>query len=215
MFEPLTVNRIVDITTPGSKSDSYRCKIKEISGERLFAVLPADIKDTADLIAGSRVKVTYTDSSAVYTFFTEIIALNQGMPLILIIGRPINMTRIQRRNFVRLDAKLRVVSSKIDEDRAGLESFPATTIDISGGGILFGCEHPLHIGELLEATIFIGENQTVTAVGRVVRVVEQSALSKYRFSVGLEFTVIKEAERDKIIKYIFNQQRELRTRGLL
>ncbi len=215
MFEPIKENSFIDITTSGTNGKKYSCKVKEILGERLFALMPDDLNDSSDFIPGSKVKVTYSDRSAVYSFLSEIIVLKPGTPSILTLGRPANMVRIQRRNFVRLVARLKIFSNKIAGDNKDAEFFSATTSDISGGGLLFGCDTQLNVGETLEATIFIGQNQTISAVGRIVRVVEQSALSKYRYSVGLEFTDIKESERDKIIKYIFNQQRELRTKGLL
>lgn len=215
MFEPITINQFIDITTSGINSNKYYCRVKDILGERLHVAMPGDFKDFDDFIPGSKVKVSFSDRSAVFSFLSEIIVLKPGNPGILILGRPVNMTRIQRRNFVRLDAKLKVVTNKIDEDKKSAEFFTATTTDISGGGVLLGCDSQLNVGEEMEAIIFISENQTVSAIGRIVRVTELSASSKYKYSVGLEFTNIKEPERDKIIKYIFDQQRQLRTKGLL
>lgn len=215
MFKPLKLDQFIDITTSGIKSNKYACKVKDIMGERIFVLVPDEFIESNDVIPGTKVKVSFSDNAAVYTFYSEIIVLKPGKPYVLVLGRPINMNRIQRRNFVRLSTRLTVFSSKLDKDNQVLESFSATTTDISGGGILFGCDHPLNIGDMLETFIYIGDNQTVVAVGRVVRAVEQSAASKYRYVVGLEFENIRENERDKIIKYIFNQQRELRTKGLL
>lgn len=214
MFDPLKINRPIDITTGGSQSNTYRCKVKGFSGERMVALLPAEVTNPSDLIPGTKVKINYVDNTAVYSFYSEIIVLGSGMPLTVTLGKPLGLSRTQRRNFVRLDIKLKVISNKIDEDTTN-ESFTATTIDISGGGILFGCNTELTAGQTLEATVFLSDNQTVTANGRVVRVIENSASSKQRFSVGFEFISIKESERDKIIKFIFNQQRVLRNKGLL
>lgn len=215
MFKPLKADQYIDITTSGFNSCKYNCKVKEIIGERLFVVVPDDFVESYNIIPGTKVKVSFSDSAAVYSFFSEIIILKSGKPYILVLGRPIDMTRIQRRNFVRLGARLKVFSNKIGNNNQVLESFSATTTDISGGGILFCCDHNLNVGDLLEASISLGKDQSVSVTGRIVRVMEQSAASKYRYSVGLEFVNIKEAERDKVIKYIFNQQRELRTKGLL
>lgn len=215
MFDPLKINRPIDITTGGSRSNTYRCKVKAFSGERMVALLPAEATNPADLIPGTKVKITYVDNTAVYSFYSEIIIVGNGTPITVTLGKPVNLSRIQRRNFVRLDIKLKVISNKIDEDTPDNDSFTATTIDISGGGILFGCNTELTVGQTLEAKVFLSDNQTVTANGRVVRVIENSASSKQRFSVGFEFISIKESERDKIIKFIFNQQRVLRNKGLL
>lgn len=214
MFDPLKVNRPIDIVTGGNQSNTYRCRIKSFSGERMVALLPTEVTDAADLIPGTKVKISYIDNTAVYSFYSEVIIVGNGNPLTVTLGKPVNLSRIQRRNFVRLDIRLKVISNKIDEE-SEIESFTATTIDISGGGILFGCNAELSVGQNLEATVFLSDNQTVAANGRVVRVIENSASSKHRFSIGFEFTSIKESERDKIIKFIFNQQRVLRNKGLL
>lgn len=215
MFDPLKINRPIDIITGGSRSNTYRCKVKSFSGDRMVALLPAGVTNPDDLIPGTKVKINYVDNTAVYSFYSEIMVLGSGTPHTVTVGKPIGLNRIQRRNFVRLDIKLKVISNKIDEETSKNESFTATTIDISGGGILFGCNTELCVGQTLEATVFLSDNQTVNAIGRVVRSIENSASSKQRFSVGFEFTSIRESERDKIIKFIFNQQRVLRNKGLL
>lgn len=216
VFDPLRINHPIEIEIPIDQVNHYRSRVKEILGDRLVATSPMRGRGPVRLNSGTLVKFTYTDSNAVYKFSAEIIAQNFDKPATIILGKPINMKRIQRRNFVRLDTKLKMISNKVDDRFKPLdEVIQATTMDISGGGIMFGCGTFLQIGQTLEATVFLNEISTVVAIGRVVRVVENSATSKDRYSIGLEFTLIQEPERDKIIRFIFNQQRELRTKGLL
>ncbi len=215
-FEPLKVNQPVEIEIPGEQSVCYRSRVEYVSDDRLIVASPMKSGAIVPVRRGTVVKVTYTDNVAVYTFSSEVLSQNiSGIPT-LILDRPSDSKRIQRRNFVRLDTRLTVNLSLLNEKYIPSgETISATTVDISGGGMMFVCDTNMKVGDVLEAVINLSEKETVTAIGRIVRIVENPPKSRNRYSAGFEFTIIEEAERDKIIRFIFNQQRELRRKGLL
>lgn len=215
-FDPLTEKQPIIIQIPDDHENHYRYIIKAVSDDRLVASALCSSGELEVCIQpGSMVKVTYIDKVALYVFFSPVLAFNDK-PSTLTLGKPINCKRIQRRNFVRLNARLKVISNILDDDmHVSDQSFAAKTIDISGGGLLFGCDVELKVGQVLEATIYLNDNETVKAIGQVVRVIENSANSKEKYSVGFEYTNIKECDRDKIVRYILAQQRLLRVKGLL
>ena len=215
-FDPLKVNQPVEIELPNDDKNRYRSRVESMLADKITVASPLKAGSLIPIIPGTIVKVNYTDNVAIYTFTTEVISQNRQNPPTLTLGQPFDVKRIQRRNFVRLDAKLAVTLHKVDENFAPIgESFAGTTVDISGGGSMFGCSTLLHMGEVLESAVYLSENETVKAIGRVVRFVENPSALRNKYSAGLEFTVIEESERDKIIRYIFNRQRELRRKGLL
>ncbi len=215
-FEPLKENQPVEIELPGSELSIYRSRVEHVGDDRLVVASPMKGGAIIPVRPGTVVKVIYTDNVAVYTFSAEVLSQNLSNPSILLLNKPIDSKRIQRRNFVRLDTRLTVNLTRLDDKfiPSG-ETFSATTVDISGGGMMFEGNTLLQMGDVLEAVICLNEHETVRAIGRIVRIMENPPKSRNRYSVGFEFIIIEETERDKIIRFIFNRQRELRRKGLL
>lgn len=215
-FDPLRVNQLVEIELFDDEMNFYRAKVVEVHPDKLVITPPVKEGAPISLANGTSLKVTFTDNVAVYSFSTEIVSQTRNFPIKITLGRPFDTKRIQRRNFVRLDTRLKTHLTKLDRNFLPLDQvISAITVDISGGGMMFDCNTSLELGDLWEALIYVSEDQSVKAVGRVIRCRENSIKAKTLFSVGFEFTIIEELERDKIIKFIFNQQRELRRKGLL
>jgi c-di-GMP-binding flagellar brake protein YcgR len=216
LFDPIRVNRPVDIELPGKELERYSSNVVAISENNLVITLPVKNKDHILLKSGIIIKVIFSDNIAIYTFTAEVVSQNSTTPVTVNLGKPIETRRIQRRNFVRLDTRLKVTLEKLDEKcNSTNNSFSATTVDISGGGMMFSCSEKLELGDFLESMIFFDADEKVSAIGRVVRVISNQPQAREKYSVGFEFAVIDEAERDKIIKYIFTSQRELLRKGLI
>ncbi|NLB88476.1 MAG: PilZ domain-containing protein, partial [Syntrophomonadaceae bacterium] len=126
---------------------------------------------------------------------------------LLKVSKPDKIVRIQKRDWVRLPHNT-VVKYKL----AGynVDYFETRSIDISGGGILLQTNHPIDINETLEI-IFSLDNITISTTSKVVRCTP--ADNSYR--VALKFNEISETERDKIVGFIFQKQREFIKKGLM
>jgi len=107
---------------------------------------------------------------------------------------------LQRRAYYRLLNPLISVRYKIHRGAFT----PAMVADISGGGI------GLIVGQMIKKDIVVDlemvlpDGHVAYAIGKAVRV--SSAKDVNGYLVGVSFIRISEANRDKIIKYIFNEQ---------
>lgn len=215
-FDPIKINQPIELELPNDALKQYRSRAKSLSEERMVVIVPVKGSSRVAMDHGQKVKVIYTDSSAVYVFFTTVVSLDNDDAETVTLGKPYDMRKIQRRNFVRLDTRVKVLFCRLDNrfERKGSPG-EGVSVDISGGGMMFMCDEVLSSGDVLDAEVFLGQSEKVRAIGRVVRFTENPPKTKMKYSVGFEFTVIEESERDKIIRFIFNQQRELRRKGLL
>lgn len=216
LYDPLKVNQPVEIELPEISKASYRSRVEGILINKITLAAPLKQGQIVSLSPGTPVKVIYSDQMAIYSFVSQVISLNRQTPPTVTLGEPYDFQRTQRRNFVRLDAILSITITQVDEDYKPVgETFSGTTVDLSGGGAMFVCNTKLKFGDSLDTMIYLSDNDSVKAVSKVTRFVENLPNAKQKYSVGLEFTVIEESERDKIIKFIFNKQREMRKKGLL
>ncbi len=217
IYGPLRINQPVDIEIKTSDFEGkQRSRVEGINGDRLSLAAPLKNGGILRLPRGTEVTISFFDQVAVYSFDCLIMSYEIKPIPIIELGSPINSKRVQRRNFVRLDTKIPMYYSRLNESLLPVsEKFDATTIDISGGGMMFSTKHQVELGEMLEIRVCFSADNFVTAIGTAIRVIPINSSKVQTLSVGVEFTIIEEGERDKIIRYIFNQQRELRQRGLL
>lgn len=126
---------------------------------------------------------------------------------------------IQRRQFFRFDCVLPVQYRKVkslSDAASSRESFNnAITQDVSGSGVCMLVEESIDNDALLDCRIILGDSNAVRFVGSVVRLSKCNFESRYKYEVGLHFKSIDNKDREVIIKYIFNEQRKLRKKGLI
>lgn len=123
------------------------------------------------------------------------------------------MTNDQKRNYVRLEVKILFEYYKVSDDAVLQDRFSAITNDLSGGGLRFNSKVELEIDTELELSLNIPGKGKISVGGKVVRCFPLERVTG--FSVGVEFTIIDKTDREKLIRFIFERQRELRQRGLI
>lgn len=208
----LSVNQNVEIELlEDNLSGVYRSRVEDILADRIILALPLSKGVPVPIRVGSRVLVRYFDQSAIYSFTAEVISRATAPRAILAVRLPETVHRVQRRNYVRLDDNIPVTIYKLQEE--DLTGFDTVTKDISGGGVRLEIPHAYELGTELELHLKLPAARIV-AVGKVVRCLQLEAPKK-GYNIGIQFTIIEERDRDRIIKYIFDRQRELRKKGLL
>ncbi|MGX5201973.1 PilZ domain-containing protein [Aliikangiella sp. IMCC44632] len=87
-----------------------------------------------------------------------------------------------------------------------------TEVDISGGGVRFNAKQACKIDDIMKIElVLLPECVGIAAFGRVVDV---KPINDEEFEIALMFTKLKEADRDAIIKHVFQiQSKQLRNKS--
>ncbi len=129
------------------------------------------------------------------------------------------IVRIQRRNFFRLNVLLevwyRVVTYSNKEYNEDIPFKKTLATDLSGGGISLILEEKLGKDCNVECEIFRGRPEMISFTGKTVRCERIVSESKYSYSVGIEFVDISDNDREKVIRFIFDEQRKLIKKGMI
>lgn len=199
------------IALEGEYSGNYRTRIEEV-GERLLLVgAPFQHGQLVPLREGTKVKLTFCDEAAVYSFEGKIMQRIAVPVPMFVLELPDTVAKVQRRNFVRVNASFPIKFRMVT--REGLsDSYNAMMLDLSGGGVRFTTKERVEDRSLLyvHITLPIGELQTPVRVIRAIKTEETNL-----YSVSNEFYEISERERDTIIRCVFDIQREMRKKGLV
>jgi len=203
-----------------SKSENrvYFSMVQDIPQEdEIIITLPVFKGRPVVLNLGQEVKINFFRESGQFYFIAEVTDRMESDSVRLVkLKQTSPVYRLQRRNFYRLRIRMPVLITTVEENLQQNEVgyTKAYTVDISGGGIriLTNCE--LKPGQRVECAITLTEKQKLKVDGLVVR--STASLSEgYKYDVGIKFTEILEAERDKIIQFIFEQQRKFRNKDFM
>lgn len=202
----------------GPFAAAYTTYVDGVGLQGITVVHPAVGGKPVPLAPGNAVRLEYAVTGmARLSFLSRVTALQvDHVPLVtLALPDKEKVERFQQRDFVRLDAELKliyyIVSTPDASSRPG-GVFRSHTRDISGNGVQILCPESYPPGTQLDIHLEMGD-RVVHAVGEVIRQVHQ--LSPREFWMGIRFVGLDERDRDAIIRYIFSEQRERRRRGLL
>jgi c-di-GMP-binding flagellar brake protein YcgR len=142
-------------------------------------------------------------------------ATGKGSYMARLSGSP---RRIQRRGAVRVPIHLMVRATvegteRGDEVGEEPESVGAITENLSAGGALLRLATPVAVGTELYLGISCGgEVGTLDVRGRVVRADEQQGAEERAWRLGIAFHDLTKPTEDRLVRFLFERQRELRRR---
>lgn len=174
---------------------------------RLIAVSPGDLVHVEFAVRGA----------ARVAFDTRVTELaEEGVPVIRVaLPTASRIDRVQQRDFVRLETRIALTYSVLSfPDQAVVPRglFQSHTRDLSANGGQVLCFDYYPSGTQLDIYMELN-GDLIHLVGEVIRHIS----TDYNRQVwtGIRFVGLAEKDRELLVRYVFNQQRELRRRGLL
>lgn len=212
----LRINQLIEVTVDEDDSD-YRhlaSRIEEITDDHLHISVPMRKGELLPLRVGQYLIINFIIKGHSYVFNTIIVNRRLNPLPILIIQKPTQISEIQRRQWVRVPAKLplRFRASAHEKD---VKPSEGNSLDISGGGILFLTADAVEDGQIIELEINLPNRTPVFCKAKILRTVEKASQIGQPNKVILEYYEISEGHRDKIVNYIFEKQREWIRKGVL
>lgn len=122
-----------------------------------------------------------------------------------VIAWPVDIERVQMRDFVRLAIILDVTVELLDSEEEE-KTFMTLTRDISVNGVRIVLKHSLPIGTKLKVTLPIF-TEMLEVVGVVIRVSRTETEDK-KYEVVIKFEEIQEKIKAKILRFIYKKQIE-------
>lgn len=216
MIKGLEINEKIDVVVKnGEYEGSYLCKVAEINKDEFKVTAPFHKGEIVPLRTGSKVQVFFTGNSAAYVFVAEIKARESKPLAIFTLERISDVKRIQRREFFRVEAKIkaryRVIDENDEQEDKEVDWEDTMTIDISASGLKLVADESMPANGKLEVMVNI---PSLESVPFKTRIINNYNLPDGR-AVGLEFIEINQNQQDTIISWLFDYQRELRQKGLL
>ncbi len=242
LHEPLILWERIEIdVNEGAESGQYVARIEDFVAGGIVISTPEFVRGSTLLRENSEVTVVITREDAVYLFNSSIRQIRRHQKRSYQLTLPKNIQRIQRRQFVRIGLNARALYVNLTADQTATNDsgqfkwWGAKVIDISGGGMLMKVHEGLHQQDLLllkvpflaeiglpETTagicrrVFSKRNEVLAGIefitsGRLAHYFNQGELMNLPQSIK-DFD---RAAQNRLAAYVFNQQIELRKKGLL
>ncbi|GIP20134.1 flagellar protein [Paenibacillus sp. J22TS3] len=193
----------------------YKSRISEIEEDSFLIEVPINVEGGGlkKLYMGDELSIYFMTEEGVKNYFNTYVLgfVNENIRLVRIRKPdPESITKIQRRNFLRVTADLEVAVRTQQNVR-----FVARTEDIGGGGFSFYCEpqYTLLEGDILHCWLLLPyKNGAIEHVPMEAQIVRKKKLDTGRTLVMLKFESISDMERQKLIRYCFERQFDFRNR---
>ncbi len=228
MLDNLKIGNRVEISLnrDGKKINSYKTRLEIIdSNNEIFLSFP--------MVAGQYVKIPklnkydlifYTDIG-LFSFKGEVekYVKIDGLPYIKV-NLLTEGKKVQRREFFRYNYGTQVEFSIISKEKteeeklldnllkelsdySTTETFMAITKDIGAGGLRFVTNESLEVGQSIRVSFTVGKSLII--VDAILLAKMELENEKFKNQIRCKFISITENDKEKIVTFIFNEQRKM------
>jgi c-di-GMP-binding flagellar brake protein YcgR len=200
----------------GPRWYASRVEEQDASSERLVVAWPTAQMSLIAVHPGQTVLVAVSASDALYSASAVIERTDQQDPAYLALGPSGPWRRAQRREDVRLDIVIKTMETAVQRKDDWVE-LKGIIRNLSAGGVLVQSPIEIHTGERLRLSFILpidGRELNVMAEARRIRRRPLGTLDLWE--VGSKFTNLKTTDRERVVRCIFEQQRQFarRDKGL-
>lgn len=164
-------------------------------------------------VRGRHVVAHVTQEGRDYVFDTEVLGVVDGSPPRLRLATPARVFPHERREYYRLAKVLRPAAAGV-LDAAGNTArvLEPVVVDIGGGGLRFLEAQPVPVGSTVWFELpLTSPADTVHVQGQVVAA-RGPEPGEPRHSMSVRFVGISDVDRQRILRFVFQQQVEMRRR---
>ncbi len=229
---------VLTLQREGQRAD-FLTRIEDIRKDCFRLEMPIRQNGSLHLQKGDVVDVTFNRKDASYSFKASILDLFEGETKSMNIQKITDTDRVQRRKYVRLDISGEMTYKVVETSTSGDEGLSSekdgTILNLSAGGVLFEVAKKIKVDSILIVGFVLKENQALNNILAIVKRCEGSKADGYL--VGAEFLTknniaqyglnklqdflppgsgtFDENLQKLIVQFIYDQQVELRKKGLL
>lgn len=216
----IKIGDVINLETKGSVLERLKCKLVERKGNILYFDYPVNSETgrTAYLMLGTELIASFVNKESVYRFHTEVTGrVKENIPMISVTyPGDEHLTRIQRREYVRIDTTLDIAIHPINKE---FQPFTAVTSDISAGGAAIIVPKSTKLRPNQEVLIWFSlpfQTEKIEYLKMKAKIIRFIDVEHENFvKAPIKFIEFDEFKRQTIIRFCFEQQILMRRRGLI
>jgi c-di-GMP-binding flagellar brake protein YcgR len=201
------------------QGDSYASRIDHVRGDVLVVDTPMRQREYVTLDPGQRILLQVTRRHNPYFYDTVVVGTewSDGQQQTLL-RRPPDNAGVQLRRHVRVTVAISDAQYWVEGEEGKFgPTVPGSVLDISAGGLLAMTKEGLPVGAVVLTKFTLSRQAgSLMASVKILRNYERvSDLGVKTFRSHCQFVDLPERESDRLIKFVFQRERELRAKGQL
>ncbi len=200
----------------GGPENAYKTQIEEVTEETIVVQPLMRGTQMLKLTTGQKVTLIAEKRMNPYFFETTVASASHVEGEVISIQRPPDRSGAQKRSFVRIDVVIPQTQVWVEKDGKYGPTVQGTILNISAGGARLMTKEPLpsETDVLLKFMLPQKFGQIMTT-GQTIGSWEVVGEGGKSYRTTLKFVDLKDKDRDVIIKFVFQRERDLRQRGVL
>lgn len=208
----IKINKLIEIEINMDKgtmeqTEVFASRVEDMRKDAIMVAAPYKKGTVVPVPVGEEVQIRIGKDGTYYLFHSKVVGRIAGHQPVLQLSLPFKITKIQMRNWVRVDTNLPVLYRLAGSEDEFIE---ANAIDISGGGICMLTQERIQKETQLEVEIKFPDNFLLKTNGIVTRCVDENKIIR----IGVCFQDINERHQERIVGYVFKKQREHIKKGV-
>lgn len=206
----------IDFIDTRGKLHEYASQVVELSSNDFIDILiPIYKTQEVSLRQDNIIKLIISKGEAVYEFKAVVYEKLFGRVPLLRLKIVSEVNKIQRRNFFRLKMMRNIEVRLLEdaEEKRYSEKLKCNLHDISAGGLLVSTNKEFQVGDMLELMLDLNSTHLIV-YGMIIRRT-YTVSHKAPYAYGVRFEKLNESDKNKITKFIFEEQRKLIKKGLI
>ncbi len=205
----LTVNQLLEISFDHSRFlEEYRSRMEQFLSDGIAIAMPTKLR----VPVHTHCWVYYVYKGQRYGFESTVTGYARDNVALMILARPSEILRLQRRKFFRVPVTLPVTAFAPGQgEERSRRVISGEILNISSGGILMSTEEELPLGS--ELLLFFVLSEEIDLEDIPARVVRGGVIEKRKrggeYEYGIEFVDIHTRLRDSIMRFVFKRQIDL------
>jgi len=189
----------------------FNSNVQDVTEDYIAISIPINSGEYVPLSKGTFIDVIYYEDENLYKFRSSVVGRRFENIPILLIAKPKEIKKIQRRKYVRIPiiSTIKYINLKNQPKTNpstlnASEYLKATLVDLSGGGMRVRVSEEIKMNDFILVVLTINK-EDINIVGQAMRIVKDD---EGRYYCGLSFEFLDSSTRERIIKYTFQLMRE-------
>jgi len=201
---------------PGQR---VRLVIEAMDGERVHNTVIDDVQDgevrvqtpiekreLVQLRIGTQLKAFVRVGRDAFVFETTVAGTIPGRIHLTRLAAPQALTKVEQRRFYRLERSMAPVKTEVLSSDGSVRDIKGTVMDISGGGVAFNSTDTVPVGQRVRMVLALQPFGEVEVSVRVLAR-DEPAPGQKNYRYHCQFVDLPEADRERVVKYVFQHQR--------
>lgn len=203
--------RISVMRGEGMLSAAHETVIRRVAEDGVHIDRPQGVRDPLNLRPGDEVTLMVQLHGRLYTFASRVLDAPDIPVTAVLVAHPHEVEHVERRQFFRLLTSIDPrYAARTDGEGQELERLDARILDLSGGGVQLRVDRWLPVGAHVRLIFSLDADPAEVDVTMLVLAVQRPDSRHTFYRLNCRFREIAREVQERIIRFIFQQQRMLR-----